>query len=73
MEALDVSVFPGTARFDVEGVNRPLFEPVLDGVSNKLWAIVATQVLRRPIPLNRRFNYPDRSGELSLYDLSPIG
>ena len=44
IEAFDVAVLPGRARFDVERLDADLLEPVADGVRCKLRAVVAADV-----------------------------
>src|SRR5450631_3601578 len=70
MEALDVGVLPRTARPDVERFDLPLFEPILDGISDKLRSVIAAQMLRRSITRDGCFKHgdgihgPDRPGPM---------
>ena len=57
VEAFDVAVLPWTSWFDVESFNLSLLKPVLDGISDKLRAVVTAQMLWRTVARNRRFNY----------------
>src|SRR5450631_450819 len=70
MEALDVGVLPRTARPDVERFDLPLFEPILDGISDKLRSVIAAQMLRRSVTRDGCFKHgdgihgPDRPGRM---------
>ena len=46
VEGLSVTVLPGAARVDVERLDLVVSEPVLDGLGDKLRAVVGSDVLR---------------------------
>src|SRR5260370_35795369 len=66
MEAFDIGLFPGCSGLDISASDPLALEPVLNRLGNELWSIVAAQVLRRAITLDRclqhrdRINGPDR-------------
>lgn len=49
VEALDVAVFLRASWGDVNALHLLFLEPVLDGIGNELWAVVATDVLRHAV------------------------
>ena len=57
MEALDVRLFPRRAWLDVERFNLSEVKPVLQRIGDELRAIVAADMLRRSVPLNRLANH----------------
>jgi hypothetical protein len=66
MEAFDIGLFPGCSGLDINASDALDPQPVLNRLGNELWSIVAAQVLRRAITLDRclqhrdRINGPDR-------------
>src|SRR5258707_12257966 len=66
VEAFNTVVFPACWGLDISGSDRLTREPVLNGLGNKLWSIIAAQVLGRAITLDcclqhrDRINGPDR-------------
>src|SRR5687768_16102532 len=56
MEALDVAIFPGRARLDVNGLDLVFSKPVLDRVGDELWPVVAPNMLRSSVALDGAFN-----------------
>ena len=59
MEALDVSVLPGTARCDVEGFHLAIRQPTLQGARHELAAVVAAEVGRHPALGHQLFHDDD--------------
>src|SRR5260221_12704478 len=71
MEAFDIGLFPGCSGLDISASDPLALEPVLNRLGNELWSIVAAQVLRRAITLDRclqhrdRINSPDREASVN--------
>lgn len=49
IEAFTIAVFPRTSRLDVERLHIQFAKPIPYGLSDKLWSIVRTNVLRRSV------------------------
>jgi len=49
IEALAVSVLPGAARFDVEGLHTQAAKPGAQGLRDELSSVIGSGVLRRPM------------------------
>ena len=66
VEAFNTGLFPGCSGLDISASDRLTLEPVLNGLGNKLWSIIAAQVFGRAITVDRclqhrdRINGPDR-------------
>ncbi len=55
MEALDVAVLPGAAWFDGERLDLRCRQPVLDGIGDEFWSVVAPQMFGFAVAGKRRF------------------
>ncbi len=53
VEAFVDSVLPGTAGLDEAGLDARLLQPFLEELGDKLRAVVAAQVLGRPVELDQ--------------------
>jgi len=67
VEALDVSIFPGTARLDEQCSDILLLQPPLDGLRRELRTVIAANVIRATTQLEqvpKNFNHI-RAGKVS--------
>src|SRR5258708_12370625 len=59
VEAFDTGLFPGCSGLDISASDRLTLEPVLNGLGNKLWSIIAAHVFGRAIMLDPFLQHPD--------------
>jgi hypothetical protein len=53
VKALDISLFPGRARLDVQALNLSCAHPLSDRLSDKLRAIVTADMFRLTVAFDR--------------------
>jgi len=59
VKALDISLFPGRARLDVQALNLSCAHPLADRLSDELRAIVTADMFRLTVAFDRSIQDPD--------------
>ena len=56
VKALDIALLPGRSRFDIVALDAPLFEPILDSISDELGSVVTPNESWRSMLVDQLFD-----------------